>query len=176
MNTIKHEAPPLWREMNQDMLASMSSECDRCGSDHTRVLTVSFDDRLQDGDPIECGDCKHKGMISVVDGDAYCAWDDMEKCDWEDHPVDAAPAKFPVNPQRDENGNAVLYPGMTKFEGVAGLYNTEDGEVVILAPNFESLQAHVRRMGVSDEISRERCILSTWSRLASESTKPEGGL
>jgi hypothetical protein len=80
-------------------------------------------------------------------------------------PCSAAPVKFPVNPERDENGNAVLYPGMTKFEGVAGLYNTEDGEVVILAPTFEALETHVRKMGVSDEISRDRCILSTWSRL-----------
>ena len=86
----------------------------------------------------------------------------------------AAPAKFPVNPERDENGNAVLYPGMTRFEGVAGLYNTAEGEVVILAPTFEALETHVRKMGVSDEISRDRCILSTWSRLPNVTTHTPG--
>ena len=79
--------------------------------------------------------------------------------------VQHLPAKFPVNPERDADGNAVLYPGMTRFEGVSGLYNTELGEVVIIAPTFEALSAHVSAMGVSDEISRDACILSKWDRV-----------
>jgi hypothetical protein len=82
------------------------------------------------------------------------------------------PAKFPVNPQRDADGNAVLYPGMTRFEGVSGLYNTELGEVVIIAPTFEALSAHVRAMGVSDEISRDACILSKWDRVPLNDSLP----
>jgi hypothetical protein len=65
--------------MSEDMLASMSGECDRCGSDKVRVLTASIDDRLYDGDAIECMDCKHVGAISVVDGEAYFAWDDLSE-------------------------------------------------------------------------------------------------
>ena len=71
--------PPQWRMMSEDMLASMSSECDRCCSDKSRVLTVSIDDRLYDGDMIECMDCKRNGTISVVDGEAYCLWDDLSE-------------------------------------------------------------------------------------------------
>ena len=66
-----------WRAMDEEMLSSMSGECDRCGSDKSSVLTVSLDERLYDGDLIECHDCGHAGTISVVDGDAFCAWDDI---------------------------------------------------------------------------------------------------
>lgn len=74
-------------------------------------------------------------------------------------------ALFPRNPERDEKGNAVLYPGMPRYEGVAGLFGTLAGEVVIIAPTFEALSAQARIMGMSGQISPERCILATWERL-----------
>ena len=77
----------------------------------------------------------------------------------------SAPVLFPRNPERDQSGRAVLYPGLPKFEGVCGLFTTDEGEVAIIAPTFEALDAHVRKMGVSAEVSREACILATWDRV-----------
>lgn len=77
----------------------------------------------------------------------------------------SAPVLFPKNPERDENGNAVLYPGMTRFEGVAALFMTPLGEVAIIAPTFEALRAHAREMGMGDDIKPTGCILSKWDRV-----------
>jgi hypothetical protein len=74
----KHPPAPEWREMGRGSVLSMPNECDECGSDRAIVLTVSADERLYDGDLIECHDCGLRGSISVVDGQAFCAWDEIE--------------------------------------------------------------------------------------------------
>lgn len=68
-----------WREMGHELLTSMSGECGNCGSDKSSVLTASMGRTLCDGDPIECRDCGLRGIISVVDGEAFCAWDDVDE-------------------------------------------------------------------------------------------------
>lgn len=71
---------------------------------------------------------------------------------------------FPRNPERDEKGNAVLYPGMPRFAGVAGLFNTPHGELVVLAPNFEALNAQVRHFDISGEVDRTKCVITEGRR------------
>jgi len=67
-----------WRKMSNGALSFIESECGNCGSDLTSVFTGSGNKFLWDGDPIICSDCGLKGCISVVDGEAFCAWDDSE--------------------------------------------------------------------------------------------------
>jgi hypothetical protein len=76
--------------------------------------------------------------------------------------------KFPRNPQLDEKGNPALYPGLPKFQGVAALYNTDHGEVVVIAPTLNALKLQVAKMGITDEISTDFCILSTWERITAQ--------
>lgn len=65
---------------------------------------------------------------------------------------------FPRNPERDAQGNAVLYPGALSYEGVAAVFsNSESGEWVILAPTAEALEAKLRLHDISDELQRDRC-------------------
>ncbi|WP_395741057.1 exonuclease domain-containing protein [Prosthecobacter sp.] len=66
--------------------------------------------------------------------------------------------QFPRNPERDAQGNAVLYPGALSYEGVAAVFaNSESGEWVILAPTAEALEAKLRLHDISDELKRDRC-------------------
>ena len=67
-----------WRKMNTSPLSLIESECENCGSDLTMVFTSSVNRFLCDGDTIKCRDCDHEGIISVVDGEAFCAWGDVE--------------------------------------------------------------------------------------------------
>lgn len=71
---------------------------------------------------------------------------------------------FPRNPERDAHGNAVLYPGFPRFEGIAALYNTPHGELVVLAPNYEALNAQVRRFDIGGEVERTKCIITEGRR------------
>ena len=80
---------------------------------------------------------------------------------------------FPKIPERDEHGDACLYPGASKFEGAAALYNTEHGEVVILAPNIEALEAQARKFGIADRLfHRDRCIITEARRVPNTQAEP----
>ena len=73
--------------------------------------------------------------------------------------------EFPRNPERDENGNAVLYPGMKRYEG-AGIFGRLDGvEYVILAPSVEGLEKIVAKYGIAPELDRARCGIVAMERL-----------
>ena len=76
---------------------------------------------------------------------------------------------FPRNPQRDAEGNAVLYPGMPKYEGVAAMWNTPHGELVILAPTVEALDDQIRYLDLTGGLMRERCIITEARRLPNDS-------
>lgn len=82
---------------------------------------------------------------------------------------------FPRNPERDAQGNAVLYPGLPRFEGVAALYNTPHGELVVLAPNFEALNEQVRRFDIGGEVERCKCIITEGRRVPNNSGLPRSG-
>ena len=73
------QTAPQWRKMNEGALRFIEGECENCGSDLTMVLTSSGTRFLWDGDPIKCRDCGHAGTISVVDGEAFCAWDEIDQ-------------------------------------------------------------------------------------------------
>lgn len=72
---------------------------------------------------------------------------------------------FPKIPERDEHGNACLYPGFTRFIGVAGLFNTPHGQVVVLAPSFEALDEQCRYMNLSGAISKDKCVITEGRRV-----------
>ena len=75
-------------------------------------------------------------------------------------------AFFPRNPERDEKGNAVVYPGMKRYEGVAGIFGALEGmEYIVLAPTVEALEWLVAKYGFSAELTRERCGIVTMERL-----------
>ena len=77
--------------------------------------------------------------------------------------------EFPRNPERDENGNAVLYPGMKRYEGVAGIFGRLDGvEYVILAPSVEGLEKIVTKYGIAPELDRDRCGIVAMERLPND--------
>ena len=64
--------------MSDGALRFIESECENCGSDLTMVLTSSGTRFLRDLDPIKCRDCGHAGTISVVDGEVFCAWGEID--------------------------------------------------------------------------------------------------
>lgn len=65
---------------------------------------------------------------------------------------------FPRNPERDEKGRAVLYPGMVNYEGVAAIFGAKElGEYIIMAPSVEALEAHVKRLDITDVLHSDRC-------------------
>ena len=74
---------------------------------------------------------------------------------------------FPVNPERDAMGQAVLYPGMKNYEGVAGLFGSKNGERehIILAPSVEVLECLVTEFEFTDELLRERLVLASFERI-----------
>lgn len=73
---------------------------------------------------------------------------------------------FPRIPERDEQGNACLYPGFPKYEGVAATYSTPHGELIVMAPNAEALNEQVRRFDIGGEIDRTKCRVVTMERLS----------
>lgn len=79
--------------------------------------------------------------------------------------------EFPRNPERDENGQAVLYPGFPNYVGVAAIFGSKTlGEYVILAPSFEALRRHVVNLDLSDEIRRDRCRIATLAPMPDANT------
>ena len=72
---------------------------------------------------------------------------------------------FPRIPERDEQGNACLYPGFPKYEGVAATYSTPRGELIVMAPNAESLNEQVRHFDIGGEIDRTKCRVVKMERL-----------
>lgn len=66
---------------------------------------------------------------------------------------------FPRNPERDEKGNAVLYPGFPRYEGVSAIFSDKaDGsEFVILAPNIDVLVAVLKEYKIANTFHRTKC-------------------
>ena len=72
---------------------------------------------------------------------------------------------FPRIPERDAEGNAQLYPGFPKYEGIAATYSTPHGELVILAPTTDALNEQARYLDLGGEIKREKCRVATLERI-----------
>lgn len=81
---------------------------------------------------------------------------------------------FPRNPERDADGNAVLYPGARDYKGVAGVFSSPDRslEYVILAPSIEVLEKLVTDYGFTEELHRESCAIVSIKSLP----RPESGV
>ena len=81
---------------------------------------------------------------------------------------------FPRNPERDAEGNAVLYPGMVRYEGIAAIFG-EPGkrEYIVLAPSVEALEKIVTDEGMPPSLARERCAVVTLERLQ-QNREPSG--
>jgi hypothetical protein len=81
-------------------------------------------------------------------------------------PCSAGPAAFPVNPERDEKGNAVLYPGMVRYEGVAAIFGTAaTDQFVILAPTVEGLKRALSDHNITNSLNVGACRIATLESL-----------
>lgn len=70
-------------------------------------------------------------------------------------------AKFPVNPSRDENGNAVLFPGMVRYEGVAAMLATDVDQFVVLSPTVDGLYRALYEMEIKEPLNVSACRIAT---------------
>ena len=66
---------------------------------------------------------------------------------------------FPRNPECDEKGNAVLYPGFPRYEGVSAIFSDKDdgSEFVILAPTIDVLEAVLKEYKIANTFHRTMC-------------------
>ena len=83
---------------------------------------------------------------------------------------------FPVNPERDEKGNAVLYPGMVRYEGVAAIFGTADtDQFVILAPTVEGLKRALSEHGITELLNVGACRIATLESMSNETSAGTAG-
>lgn len=90
-------------------------------------------------------------------------WDELaklvierDKLDFDYH------SKFPVNPSRDENGNAVLFPGMVRYEGVAAIFGTADtDQFVVLSPTVDGLYRALYELEITEPLNVSACRIAT---------------
>ena len=75
---------------------------------------------------------------------------------------------FPINPERDENGKAVLYPGRKRYEGITAAFEDAEGnEFVVMAPTLAALNAVVisHRFRDGEHVDADRCGLCELRRM-----------
>lgn len=78
---------------------------------------------------------------------------------------DATPVKTPPMFPRNLHSEARLYPGSVRYEGIAAIFKNDVlGEVVILAPTIEALEARAKAFGY-ETIDRNKCHLARLNRI-----------
>lgn len=51
----------------------------------------------------------------------------------------------------------MLYHGMVRYEGVAGIFTLDEGEVIVLAPHFAALKTYAVRFALPIDVDRSKC-------------------
>jgi hypothetical protein len=90
-------------------------------------------------------------------------WDELATLVIERDKLDVGDcAQFPVNPPRDKNGNAVLFPGMVRYEGVAAIFGGgSSDQFVILSPTVGGLHRALYEMEIAKPLDLSACRIAT---------------